>query len=407
MELLYVSRLCSEGRLAALLREEAVKPAQQEQKFHGLLARALATLAEGVTALSLLPAQWGRGALPALAGESEQGIAYRYLSPGRIPFLSHGIAFGWSFLACLRWSRRGRPGPRFVVCDVLDLSISAGARLAAKVAGVPAVAIVTDIPELLHGYIGGGRTPLGRLAVWAYRRLATFCMTRYDAFILLTEGMDPLVNPRGRPRLVLEGMADPGMGGVRNDLEAKFPEPVVLYAGALYRKYGVGTLLDAFLKVPRPDARLWLYGAGELEAELGAYAGRDPRITFWGVRPNPEVVAAEVRATLLVNPRPSSEPFTRFSFPSKNMEYMASGTAVLTTPLPGMPAEYLEHVFTFPDESVDGMAAMLGRLLDRPREELHRRGEGAKAFVLTRKSSLVQAGRVEAFLRALLPAAGS
>jgi glycosyltransferase involved in cell wall biosynthesis len=292
-----------------------------------------------------------------------------------------------------------------VVCDILDLSISAGARLASKAAGVPAVAVVTDIPDILHDYIGGASSPLGRAVVRAYRGLSTFLMRRYDAYVLLTEAMDPLVNPRGKPHLVMEGMVDPGMEQVPNTLDGKFPERVILYAGALYTKYGVGALLDAFLRVPLGDVRLWLYGSGELEAKLPDYAARDPRIKHWGVQPNREVVAAEVRATLLVNPRPSREAFTRFSFPSKNMEYMASGTPVLATPLPGMPPEYLDHVYTFQDESVAGMAEALTRLLNRPREELHHRGQAAKTFVLERKSNVTQAGRIHAFLQAMAPPA--
>lgn len=396
MEILYVSRLCSEQRLAVLLREQPVKPPQQEQKFHGLLARGLAACAGGLTALSVLPIPPGVAGFPSTTSETEKGITYRYLSLRTIPVLSHGIVFLWSFLACLRWSLSRRRRPRFIVCDVLNLSISAGALLASKVSRVPSAAIVTDVPNYLHDYIGGE----GGLAR-TYRGLSTFFMGRYDGYILLTEAMDALVNPRGRPHLVMEGMVDPGMGEVPNALEGKHPEQVILYAGALYRKYGVGTLLEAFQKVSRGSARLWLYGTGELEGEIRDCEARDSRIKYWGVRPNPEVVEEEVKATLLVNPRPSDEPFTRFSFPSKNMEYMASGTPVLTTRLPGMPEAYLDHVFTLEDESADGMAATLNRLLDRPREELHRRGQGAKAFVLARKSNLIQAGRVHAFLQSM------
>jgi len=401
MEILYVSRLCSERQLSVLLRDLPVKPPLQEQKFHGLLTKGLATCASGVTALSVLPHQPGTGGLPAFAFESEKGVNYRHMSLRMIPILSHGIVFLWSFFSTLHWILTHRARARFVICDVLDVSVTIGAHTAAKMAGVPTIALVTDIPDILHEYIGGAASTWGRIIIQAYRALSTFFMERYDAYILLTEPMNPLVNPRGRPHMVMEGMSDAGMGEIDNLIEGKYPERVVLYAGALYSKFGVGTLLEAFLRIPHDNARLWLYGTGELAQAMQGYEARDPRIHYWGVRPNQEVVLAEVRATLLVNPRPSSEPFTKFSFPSKNMEYMASGTPVLTTPLPGMPDEYLGYVYTFMDESVEGMAATLTGLLDLPPEELHLRGKEAKDFVLTRKNNLIQAATVHTFLQSM------
>ena len=70
-----------------------------------------------------------------------------------------------------------------------------------------------------------------------------------------------------------------------------------------------------------------------------------PAVKYKGVAPNAVIVEEELKATLLVNPRPTGEEYTKYSFPSKNMEYMASGTPVLTTCLPGMPAEYNEYVY--------------------------------------------------------------
>jgi glycosyltransferase involved in cell wall biosynthesis len=401
MEILYVSRLWSESRLAALLRELPVKPPQQEQKFHGLLARGLAANACQVTSLSTLPSQPNPGTVPSQAIEREKGITFRYATFRMIPFLSHVLVFAWGFFSGLRWAFSRRSGPKFVICDVLKLSIAAGALLAAKLTRTPAIAIVTDVPDYLHEYIGSSNTLMGRLVVRMYRVLSTFLMERYDGYILLTEAMNPLVNPHHRPHLVVEGMVDPDMDAVANTPEGKYPERVILYAGALYEKYGVRMLLDAFLRLPATDARLWLYGSGELETTIQASETLDPRIKYWGVRPNAEVVAAEVRAGLLVNPRPSTEAFTAFSFPSKNMEYMASGTPVLTTRLSGMPEEYLDHVYTFGAETVEGMAASLNQLLHLPAEELHAKGMAAKAFVLGNKSNVMQAARIRTFLQVL------
>ena len=116
------------------------------------------------------------------------------------------------------------------------------------------------------------------------------------------------------------------------------------------------------------------------------YTKKDSRIQYMGVAPNAEVVAAELDASLLVNPRPTHEEFTKYSFPSKNIEYMASGTPLLTTKLPGMPKEY------YP--SVEGYAKALESVLAQSDEELYVFGEKAKDFVLEKKNSFEQAKRV-------------
>ena len=127
-------------------------------------------------------------------------------------------------------------------------------------------------------------------------------------------------------------------------------------------------------------------------------AEQDPRIRYLGIAPNETVIGAEIRATLLINPRPSDEEFTRFSFPSKNLEYMASGTPVLTTDLPGMPREYLPYVYLFKEETDPGMAETLRQVLSLPAETLHGKGAAAKRFVLSEKSNLVQGRRILDFV---------
>ncbi|MGB9612869.1 MAG: glycosyltransferase, partial [Candidatus Margulisiibacteriota bacterium] len=122
-------------------------------------------------------------------------------------------------------------------------------------------------------------------------------------------------------------------------------------------------------------------------------------IEFFGVISNRAVIEEEIKAILLVNPRPSSEEFTQYSFPSKNMEYMVSGTPLLTTKLPGMPEEYYDYVYLFEDESVEGMAKTLDRILKLPKEELHAKGAAAKEFVLREKNNVVQAKRIIEMIR--------
>jgi glycosyltransferase involved in cell wall biosynthesis len=115
--------------------------------------------------------------------------------------------------------------------------------------------------------------------------------------------------------------------------------------------------------------------------------------------PNKIVVQDQLAATLLINPRPTNEEFTKFSFPSKNMEYMVSGTPMITTQLPGMPKEYHPYVFLFEGESVEGMKNSLKNILSKSKEELHQFGQEAKKFVLTNKNNQIQAHRILQFLK--------
>lgn len=157
-------------------------------------------------------------------------------------------------------------------------------------------------------------------------------------------------------------------------------------------------LVDADLRRSMITAKYSLQYSGEdqkrgLAHLLVGMAGED-EVIYHGNVLNEEVVAAEMEASLLINPRPTTEEFTKYSFPSKNMEYMASGTPVLTTNLPGMPQEYQEYVYLFDDETVEGMARKIREVLSFSPESLRRKGLDAQRFVLENKNNVVQAKKI-------------
>ena len=153
-------------------------------------------------------------------------------------------------------------------------------------------------------------------------------------------------------------------------------------------------LVEAFITANLSEAELHIYGSGDYEEELKIICQHHPNVKYFGVVPNDIVVQEQLKATLLVNPRPTNEEYTKYSFPSKNMEYMVSGTPVLTTRLPGMPEEYEQYVYLIEDESVEGLEQALKTILAKPAEELHQKGMEAKEFVLQNKNNVVQARKV-------------
>ena len=137
-----------------------------------------------------------------------------------------------------------------------------------------------------------------------------------------------------------------------------------------------------------------IYGNGDFKNELLKLCKKNKNIKYFGLKPNNYIVEEQQKATLLVNPRPSNEEFTKYSFPSKNMEYMVSGTPALLTKLPGMPKEYLKYVYVLENESVDGMAEKLIEILNLSQEELKEKGKLAKEYVVNKKDNKNQAKRI-------------
>ena len=192
----------------------------------------------------------------------------------------------------------------------------------------------------------------------------------------------------------MEGLVDINMTSYNNLLENKSAYRILLYAGGLYEEYGVKILIEAFLLLDATDIQLHIYGSGELEKDMLYYMQLDNRIKYFGVVSNQIVVQKETEAILLINPRSSKEEFTNYSFPSKNMEYLVSGTPLVATSLPGIPAIYKDYMYFFTNETVEGFHLTLKSILEKSDKELHDFGYTAKQFVLANKSNYKQAERI-------------
>ncbi len=158
-------------------------------------------------------------------------------------------------------------------------------------------------------------------------------------------------------------------------------------------------MVDGFVLANVPDSELHIYGNGPYVDELQKVTQEHPNVIYHGIAMNDEVVRAEIEADLLINPRPTHEEFTKYSFPSKNMEYMASGTPVLTTNLPGMPEEYKQYVYLIENESAEGIARAIRSVLLVDSCTHNRRGTAAQEFVLQSKNNITQSAKVIALVR--------
>lgn len=392
-KILYASSVCSEEVLKFIFETAKIKPQPAAQKFHRLLAEGFARHTDKcrIRTLSSIPVIQAnhKKRIWRLPQEVVNGLTYSYIPMLNLNVIKNIVVFFYTFSKVFLWSLTDAKN-KIVICDLLNVTISMASLAACKVTGNKIIAIVTDIPGLMVDTSSGNNTAMAPVV---NKRL-----TWFDGYIMLTEQMNDVINPRKKPYIIMEGLVDIKMQATTNVLENKYPEKVVLYAGGLFEKYGVKKLVDAFKLLEDTSYRLHLYGSGAMVANMEKYIGDDPRISYRGVIPNHEVVEEQLKATLLVNPRPTDEEFTKYSFPSKNMEYMASGTAVITTKLPGMPKEYHNFVYLFEDESIEGMHRSLNTVLNNNSQDLHHFGNASKSFVLTKKNNLVQSGRIMEFI---------
>ena len=264
--------------------------------------------------------------------------------------------------------------------------------------GVPVVVIIPDLSEYmdLKGRSGGLRALLKSVDVRLGRRL----LARVDGAIVVARAIAAeRLAPRTR-YLVVDSIRD--AGGVPSGAAAAPPpssaKRSILYSGGLFVEYGVATLLDAFASLEDPDCELWLAGKGDLEPTIRRRMEGDRRIRFFGHLPLGELRALQSRASLLVSVKPSGEPFTRFSFPSKITEYMASGRPAASTACPAIDEEYFQYVHRLADESPEAMRQSIEEVFRLPPDERMRRAREGVAFLRKTRSPTARGRDLVEFL---------
>ena len=392
MNILYISALSSNELIGQLHSQSGKDPGFAVQKFNRLVVLGLTGNNSKVTVLSAPPV--GRHnsskAFWCKSKESEEGITYHYLSFINFPGFRQVCLILGAFFRALFWCLSKPKAERVIVCDVLNAGLCASAILACMLTRTQIVGIMTDMPGLMVRFETNQQMPLmTKMAT----KLMKWSFNSYNKFVFLTDAMK-VVNKNNNPYIIMEGLCGSEMAlrrkvykndGIRN----------IMYAGGLHERYGLKKLTEAFMSIPGENLRLNLYGSGPFVEDLkNRYCKEDSRIIYKGVVGNAEVVEAELSSTLLVNPRPTDEEFTRYSFPSKNIEYMVSGTPLLTTKLPGMPSEYYPYVYLIEDETTEGYADAIKHAITLSDDDLHLKGHNAKSFILENKNSYEQAKRI-------------
>ena len=246
---------------------------------------------------------------------------------------------------------------------------------------VKVIEMITDIPMFMREHPSLGY----KIAKGIVTKINYGLMKCVDGFALLSMVMSEHIPTRNKPVVQIEGIFDSGCVSLPSVQKGKN----ILYSGNLGKRYGIIDLLEAFTRTSI-DYKLQICGVGDGVDEIKRYAEKDNRIKFLGSLTRKEVLRLQRESSLLINPRHRTDAFTRYSFPSKTMEYMASGTPTLMSELDCLPADYKRHLYFFDDESIEGMARKIEEICSKPQEELDAFGEAASEFILKNKNAAAQ-----------------
>lgn len=391
MKILYVSSIVPDSYFTYLYKNTANKPGNSNQKYHQLFCKGLSkNLEDKVTVLSQPPVKsylkWS---------DEDASIKYKYAPIIPIIGIKQLIVFFSFLIHTLSWIMKNIKEQKIIFCSATRLYNTYPVIFLAKLFRIKLGLIVCDIPSKTFYQKQEHVSFKLRMAVNMNESL----FSMFDFYVPLTSYITPLVNKKNKPSIVVEGFSDIKMSDVNNELCNKFDKKIIIYAGGLFKKYGIEMLIDSVLRLNRKDVELWLYGKGDVFPEK--YSGVSDVIKFKGVKLNSEVLENELKATLLVNPRFSNEEYTQYSFPSKVLEYMSTGTFAILTHLKGIPDEYFKYCGEISDESVEGLSKILNHYLSLPIEELHIKGQQAKDFVLNKKNNILQTKKILDFIKTL------
>lgn len=174
----------------------------------------------------------------------------------------------------------------------------------------------------------------------------------FDIVVGLSPKTESILKP-GQQFMLMEG-------GIDEAFYHEFDHPVtnvkpdagkseyrVMYSGLLSKVTGVDKLIDVMDQVmdQRNDLRLVISGKGDLESLILEKQRTRPWLDYLGHLQYQQYIDELKKADLLVNPRNMELPENTNNFPSKILDYLASGVPILSTRFSGWEKFEKEIVF--------------------------------------------------------------
>lgn len=322
-----------------------------------------------------------------------KGVNISFLN---MPLIKHYIKYKNIKYELTKYLKTNSKDVFFIVYDLYEPYLRALVELKIKYTSVKICVIVPD----LLGFTGLPKNWIYNKWVDIEERKVNACLLNVDAYILICEGMKDVLPLYNKPYIVLEGIYYNEISD-KNNIVNNSEIKTIFYSGLINERYGILVLLEAFSKIDQPNYRLVICGEGTARNAVVYASQKDNRIIYKGQLPRKDVLELQKEATLLVNPRQPVEEYTKYSFPSKIMEYYASGTPVLMYKLLGIPEEYYQYCYCLEEITVEYFTKRMIEICNLHESILKQKGIDAKEFILKNKNSKKQVSRILNFISSI------
>ncbi|QLO42237.1 glycosyltransferase [Citrobacter freundii] len=250
--------------------------------------------------------------------------------------------------------------------------------------------IIPDLPEYMSARGGVSKVFHSFISKISYH-----IVNRSNGVVFITSQMAERFSP-GLEHVVIEGILPHTSHpiGCQNDW---WPEYLIkkryfLYTGTLDKRYGIRDLIDSYISSNVKDIMLVIAGDGDDRKYVENMSLHYANIKYMGQLEHHKAKVLQTNAALLINPRSNEEEYTKYSFPSKIIEYMNSGVPILMYKLDGIPKSYNE--FFFHIVSKNQLSNKLNEISEMSNAELDMMGEKAKIFITEQGDPVKQVSKL-------------
>ena len=256
------------------------------------------------------------------------------------------------------------------------------------------VLIILDAPEFMSPT---QESLIKRFLKKIDRQIINKYLFTFDKYIVVSPTLIDYMHIDGNKTICVEGTYNDNEIQVQKKDYKHNGDRVVLYAGTLKDEKSMKIVINAFLLANLKGVVFHIYGfaPSSFEKYLNELSTQYDNIKYLGFcHDRGKLLFEERQADLLLMLRDPNLEYTKYSFPSKLFEFLASGTPVLASKLEGIPEEYYQYLFIAEKFDAESIAGNLKKIFSMPQADLNELGSKAKNFILNNKNPYIQMKKV-------------